>query len=396
MFKLPPELTPSELLHCTALPVCVYELLRASRRFRAEGQWLTAERCAFECIGASDAADRHLGQAAALVHLSDAHREGGALGQALDECRKAHRIFRRQWSQCQRHNEAMTAYALGLLHQMVGSKMKALKWYRVSNDMLERVKESWTANGDLARVDSCARVQRWMEALEWYLTADLTHSEIDLSSRIWLPIILREQRGAVVEQLAVDVSDDELKPHLRAFHVSPLAEKWEFASGPGIEYDAQEIPGDVRRILDAGERDNALVEWQKHLDRTSLEGEKELAQTDLGNFVRDKKGRVYVIRVGPRIIGGQDRSAESRVGYIPALLEPGSSSAAPPASESPDESETDPSGALKAAYSRLLRMVGGDHETAKRLIAYECRQKPRPSRLEAIERAVAHLSRDRH
>jgi hypothetical protein len=337
----------------------------------------------------------------------------GKLGLALADCQKAHRIFQRQPSHYQRHNEAVAVYALGLEHQLLGSKVDALKWYQASGELFERVKEDWITVNALARVDTCTRIQRWMGMLSEYLTAALTYREMDFSTRVWVPIILLEKDGSVVEQLAIEELDHELTADLRPFQVCPLEEGWRISMGPGIEYDAQEIPDDVRWALDAEKEDHALVQWEESFDQANLDEMEEFIESDVGEFVRDAAGRIHVVRPGPVrpvVIGDRDRSDAPRPGHIPALLRPapsppgaappppGPSPSPPPTPSSPPQPTPSPSRPPTISpepYSKLLHMVGGDRGTADRLIEYERERTPDASLPELVNSAIVRLIRDR-
>ncbi len=64
-----------------------------------------------------------------LVCLSEVQRETGRLGPALQSAREAYHILQRQPPMLQRHNEALAAYNLGLLHHLLGNRPEALNWY---------------------------------------------------------------------------------------------------------------------------------------------------------------------------------------------------------------------------------------------------------------------------
>jgi len=128
MITLPLKLTPSESLCCEELPPSIDELLRGSRSLRRAGRLLEAERHALDAMQASQKPGTNVSQAMALIHLADVHRDMGKLGPALADCQKAYRIFQRQPSHYQRHNEAVAVYALGLVHQLLGSEMDAINY----------------------------------------------------------------------------------------------------------------------------------------------------------------------------------------------------------------------------------------------------------------------------
>lgn len=390
MIDLPEELTPSELLCREGVTPFIDKLLEGSRYLCAQGNWLEAERCVLEAVEASQEADARINRGTALVCLGDVCREMRKLGPALAHYREAHRIFQHQPSHRQRHNEAVAAYALGLMHQLLGGDTEALNWYQESSELLEKAKENWVAVNALDQVDACTRAQWWMEALTEYLTAALTREEVDFSTRIWVPIILWEKAGSVVEQLRIDRLDHELTATFKSFRVHPLREEWDISLRPAAQYDAQVIPDQIRSGLNAGEQDHALVEWGERPSQVDLAETERLGESNIGDFVRDDNGRVFVVRSGPVrpiIIGDRDRGDQTRAGYIPALLRPVCSPSVPRAPGRCNDSVE--------LYRELVSMVGGDRQVARSLVEYERNQESNASFSELIDRAIVRLARDR-
>lgn len=393
MIDLPEELTPSELLCCEGVTPFIDKLLEGSRSLCAQGDWLEAERCVLEAVEISQEADARINRGAALVYLGDVCREMRKLGPALAHYREAHRIFQHQPSLRQRHNEAVAAYALGLMHQLLGGDTEALKWYQESSELLEKAKENWVTVNALDHVDGCTRVQRWMEALTEYLTAALTRKDVRFSTRIWIPIILWEKAGSVVEQLRIDRLDRELIATFKSFRLHPLREEWDISLRHAAQYDAQEIPDEIRSGLNAGERDHALVEWGERPNQVDPAETERLVQSEIGDFVRDDDGRVHVLRSGPVrpiVIGDRDWGDETRAGYIPALLRPvcaPSVPSVPRASGRRNDSVE--------LYRELVSRVGGDRQVARSLVEYERNQEPNAGLSELIDRAIVRLARDR-
>lgn len=392
MFSLPRELTPSELLTIAELPSPVDRLLRASRSSRREQRWLQAERCASYALQADQGTTLGVHRATALIHLADVHREMNRLDRGLAECQQAYRSFRRQTSRPQRHNEAVAAYAVGLMHQAIGERERCLRWYHSSSQLFRRVREDWAAVDALAWVDACSRVQRWIDLLVDYVTAALTDAETSFSPRVWVPIIVLEKQGRIVEQLVVEKPHHGVTAALRPFEVYPLAEGWGFQRRPGIAYDAQEIPSGARRALDADAKDNALVQWEENLSPEDIGQTDVLVESDVGTFIRDAAGRLYVVRPGPTIIGGSEREYKPEVGYIPALLKP--TTLEPDVASSAEPSRDASSTNARDGYSRLLSIVGGDGEVARRLVEYERQLTPDARREELIENAIDRIIAD--
>ncbi len=326
MINLPPQLTPSELLCCEELSQSIDELLRGSRSLRREGRLPEAERCVLDAMQASQEPGANVSQAVALIHLADVHRDMGKLGPALADCQKAYRFFQRQPSHYQRHNEAVAAYALGLVHQLLGSEMDALKWYQASGELFERVKDDWTTVNALAQVETCTRVRRWMETLSEYLTAIRTRTDTSLATGIWVPIVLSEgeEPGFAIAELEIDRYRVErrLIVNGKSFRMQPLKGTRRIFLDPGVKYYALEIPDEARGTLGASKGDYALVGRGKEADKEGPGVLETLGGPEFGHFKRGADGKINFIRSDATVIGGEDIDKDFQVGYITALLKP--------------------------------------------------------------------------
>ena len=326
MINLPPKLTPSELLCCAELPPFIDELLQGSRSLREEGRFPEAARYALDAVEASQEAGTHVSRGAALMHLADVHREMNKLGPALADCQQAYRIFQRQSSHYQRHNEAVAAYALGLVHQLLGSEMDALRWYREADQLFERVKEDWAAVNALVQVETCTRVQRWMKTLSAYLTATRSRTDASLGTGIWVPVLLADGDGPgfAIAELEIDKYRvaRRLTVNGESFQVRPLKGSRRIFLAPDVEYHALEIPAEAHQPLGASEGDYALVERGRVADHEGPGVLETLSGPEFGHFERDGEGNINFIRPAAETIGGGDIGEDLRVGYITALLKP--------------------------------------------------------------------------
>jgi len=327
MINLPPQLTPSELLYCDALPPFIDRLLAGSRSLRREGRLLEAEHCALDALEGDPDPGVSVAQALSLIHLADVHRDMGKLGPVLTNCRKAYRIFQRQTSRYQRHNEAVTAYALGLAHQLLGSEMDALRWYQEADQLFERVKDDWTAVNDLAHVDTCDRVRQWMETLSGHLTTARTQPDAGLISRIWVPIIPSDENGGkfAMAKLEIDshIVGRQLTINGTPFRVQPLIKGQQLSLSPGVEYYALRIPNEVHKPLGTHDGDYALIVRRKDADKEGPGILETLSGPEFGNFKRDDDGNIEFFGPdGAKVIGGKDIGDDFQIGYIAALLKP--------------------------------------------------------------------------
>lgn len=325
MISLPPKLTPSQVLYREGLSPFIDDLLSNCRLLRGEGRLLEAERCALDAMEASQEANVRVNAGIALIHLADTHRDMDRLGPALADSEKGYRVFQTQPSYHQRHNEAVAAYALGLVHQMLGSELDALRWYQTSSNLFDRVKEHWASINALANVENCTRLQHWIATLSEYLTDTRTRTNSGFSTLI-IPIILSDQDGGrfAIAEIGIDQYrvERELRINGKPFHTAPLRGKRRIFLQPGSEYYALEIPDDAREPLSAGERDLALIMREKSASREGPGVLETLIGAEFGTFERDETAGTRFVRSDAEVIGGKDIGQDLQVGYVAALLKP--------------------------------------------------------------------------
>jgi len=326
MAKLPSVPAPSELLCCEELLPFIDGLLKSSRSLRREGHLAEAERCALDVIRASQEPGTNISRASALIHLADIHRDMGKLGPALAECQRAHSLFQHQPSRARRHNEAVTAYALGLVHQLLGNEMDALKWYQEACQKFDRAKEDWGTVDDVDRVEICTHIRRWMEALAAHLTAVRTRGDAGLGTCLWIPVMLAEDEGPGFPMAELGIEKYIIGPQLRvngeSFQVQPWIGTARISLEPDGEFCALDIPDQVRESLGANEGDYALVVWKKDAGEVDANTLETLGEAQYGEFKRDIDGNFYFVRPVPRVIGGEGIEGDVQVGWVAALLKP--------------------------------------------------------------------------
>jgi tetratricopeptide (TPR) repeat protein len=325
MSILLPLLTPSELLCYSDPPSFVTELLQRSRARRHEGCLPDAERSAIEALEASLEAGDYISQGAALLCLADVNREMGKLGPALSNCQKAHRIFQRQPSRYQRHNEATAAYALGLVHHLLGNDVDALKWYQIASKQFEKARKEWAAVNALARVGACSHVESWLETLTGYLINVQANLSVNPATRIQVPIVLLDgdtERFAIAE---VEIDQYRMDRRLTIdgveFRLQSVKGNRRIGLEPGAECYALEIPEEARESLEAGEGDYALIVRGNDADKEGPGVLEALSGPEFGNFERDAEGHVNFVSFKAAVMIGSDRIADDfEVGYITAIL----------------------------------------------------------------------------
>jgi hypothetical protein len=168
------ELVPSLLLHLDQVSPDVQALLKRSRTGRKKGEWALAEWCAMDARDACKHRGDHLGVALAQLHLADVYRDVGELGEAMDLCEEAYQTLHGNAAKAQRHNEAVAAYAQGLLHErfLFGDDMQAVRWYREALELFETAKEHWAAEDARSLFKTCERAFRNIDRRKkWILKA---------------------------------------------------------------------------------------------------------------------------------------------------------------------------------------------------------------------------------
>jgi tetratricopeptide (TPR) repeat protein len=401
IINLPRQLTPSELLCCVELSPFINDLLQRSRALRRRSAFKEAESYARDALREGREPGGNIGIGAARMHMADVYREMGRLGPALADSQKAYRIFQNQPSPYQRHNEAMAAYALGLVHQLLGSHMDALSWYEEARLLLERVKEHWETLNAQDRIRDCACIHSWLGTLSGYLTAAWTN--IGTSGGFLCVSILLSNADKcefAIGELEIDqYIIREREAGAGMFGVRPIKGKETISLKPDAACSTKKIiDKEWLEFLGAREEDYALIAWKDPAETEPLDiPEAVIGSEEYGPFVRGDDGEVYFVRPTPKVIGGAEADRNLQEGNVIALLSPAPppSGQAPPSSPGPSTPPPEPSAEAAALYGKLVGMVGGDRAAADRLIELERKLDPDASQTELISRAIAHLARDR-
>ena len=322
MIRVPSRMLPSQFLCLDDLPRFVHELLETSCSLRLQRRVAEAEQHAREALDATRDAGGRLSRAAALIHLSDVHVTEGKLSKAMGEARKAHRLFASQPSRYQRHNEAVAAYAIGVLHQSLGSRADALRWYQRADDLLERVSIDWAAVDDSSNLDRCDRARKWIRALIEALTHTPRSSD-DPIAALWFPVILSEEESDVtLAQLEVEryVVAGTLRVGGKSFRLELPQGQSRLSLHADAEYYALEVPDEALNTLGADEGDYALIVRQRSPAREGPGVLESMSGAEFGRFKRDQWGNVHFVRTDATVIGSKDIGDDLTVGYVAALL----------------------------------------------------------------------------
>jgi hypothetical protein len=142
----------------------VREKLKSYHRLRRENKLEEAEGEVQDAMQFCWQASDHVGMAMVHLHLALFYAEAGEIGQSIKYGEEAYRGFNRQLNLAQRHNEALAAYALGILYELFPSSSgRALYWYQKTLQLLVGVKEYWATGDDEQYFDACRRIREWAE-----------------------------------------------------------------------------------------------------------------------------------------------------------------------------------------------------------------------------------------
>lgn len=327
MILLRGELVPSSLFYTDDLPKPIRDLLNRAHRYREAGDLEAAARHAQQAAEVSASMGLPVGHAASMLHLADVQREAGRIALAIDQARAGYEIVQRQAALAQRHNEAVVAYSLGLLHHLAGSSPEALRWYQAAVRLIDTARDHWATLNAGARVRECERVRQWVESLVECLTRaeaqDGPCSTLIIPARLVgggrhpLPAVELRVKGYLLRQrLLIDG---------RPFQVQRLNGGEDATILTGEEYGVFPIPDSVGARVGAEAGDYVLTQRteQEDLDVRYYVRE-EAAGLEFGEFRRDSRGRVYFesMETGRRVIGGPG-DEPTAVYYCPvALLRP--------------------------------------------------------------------------
>jgi tetratricopeptide (TPR) repeat protein len=324
MIYLLADFVPSRLLHTEGFRDFSCRLLDQALDCREKGEWERAEQTASNARDSSREKRAHAEQAAALIHLADIYRERGRLGPALRHAQEAHEILNRQASLTQRHNEAVAAYNLGLIHHLLGNDGDALNWYQTAQRGFEEARKRWATRKETGWVRTCIVMEEWIRNLSESLTR--VEDRDGLLSTFIIPAQLVEGHNGNLGTAELRVNGYRLGRQLeigdRTFQVRPVKRSGVILQ-PEDDYRIFEIPADVCLQIGAKKGDCVLAERRDKEDPKApycvVEGG---AGPDFGRFRRNSSGAVEFYSVTTkRVIGGVSGS-DFPIYYPVARLEP--------------------------------------------------------------------------
>jgi hypothetical protein len=443
---------PSSQLYQDNISSEVERLLVSCRIFQLKCMWKQSEHCA---LYAKEICHNSMEKALVHIHLEDLYREVWVPKLAVEHGEQAYQILRRQ---PQRFNEAMAAYALGLVHEKptFSDGTKALGWYKKALQGFTVSEEYWGRLDDKRQIERCHSIRTQIEnkirkildrhayQYEWRATFDIWHLD-----NAFAPFIKDTGvRGHIIgdqEAYRISINDTDYDfdrfPEINAedmdyYFALPVDDRWENSEFRAFDYvfvrqpwrmKAQERPG--QESSEKSDQNENLGSTGKERDRESVkvegesvkgQGEQSSPDEELSeeqesragviwepgdgwltfDFKRDKNGNIQFSPRPPHIVGGKDPTSKLK-GYIVAGLREKSSASqsSGPSSTSPPQPLVSPSSGSsydpKELYNELLSMVNGDKEVAQRLVDYEQERAPSADLSELIQRAIDRLIRDR-
>lgn len=303
-------LIPSTLLYYEQIPLEVQRLLRQAVTSLKKGHWRWAEGCAKDAHDICKHTNAYAALAVSHICLADVYREVGELGKAMALCEEAYRIFHSQSPRAQRHNEAIAAYAQGLLHEVLpfGDDMQAVQWYSKALDLFEKAQEHWAACRNDKRFRACQRasghIRRRKKGIMKAHAAGGPGSDA-------LDILATESRQCIGRGQILGDNRVKIDEGIFCLHSGMLPNREDAASS----YCFLLPVGDGMCTFPAAEDgDYAVVRLRWHLDATEPEtvwipgvvwGSEDM--WEIGDFTFDPEGRIYFYPCASkaRVIGGR-------------------------------------------------------------------------------------------
>jgi len=299
------EFVPSTLFCLKPSGVADY-LERTACLCHEMGDLLEAERCAQQVRDESRASQLHVEHTAALILLSDIYRERGNLGTALRYAQEAYDIVKCQAGEDQRHNEAVAAYDLGLIHHLMQDDVRAANWYQTARELFGAAQRYWARHKEKEKMRACTWMEQWLGALCDFLARK--EGFVGFRSILLLSALVIGRRFSLARW---GVDNGQLDPNLAiegdSFYTVPPGG---MGFQPGKEYRIFRVPEQVCNQLGFQEGDCVLGQ------RTGQQGSpgkpyyvvERNVEADFARFRRDPAtGEIsFECLVTGQIIGGWD------------------------------------------------------------------------------------------
>ena len=264
------------------------------------------------------------GCAIVMTYLADIARERGRLGPALNYSKRAEHLFAQYPQSRCKHNHAVALYALGLVHQLLGSDQEAWDYYDGALEDFDDAQTKWTSISIEDDVkDRCREAIRKIEQLMCYVRRARAlggSSAVQLLTLVGCWPLDNHAIGA--DHLVVEAAIERATPNLhlrvsnRDYQLRSLNNNRapELMFRPDDEYFVLEVPEELGNIMpEFQDAEFALIN-QSGRDRTGKFGAtvEQDSQVLWGRFVRDAGETKFEVAYenaplpAPRFIGEDD------------------------------------------------------------------------------------------
>jgi hypothetical protein len=321
---------PSAWVHYEQVSPVVEKLLKESSALRRKFEWIQAARCALDAQEFCQETGAHVGLAVAQIHMVDFYCEVGELGQAIAVCEAAYQTLHSQPGRVHRHNEAVAAYALGLLHQLrlFGGHIQALHWYQEALQLFKTAQEYWAMCNAKSQIQVCRRAGRQIAKYRDDMITD-SHAAQQPSRgafTIWqldsakTPFTRAKNiRGYIIGDDRVTIGGTDYRLQSGKLPESD-ADQMHYHFALPVREDRWAVPE-----TQTGDYVFVRQQWQVNKEKIGVMWEPGKGWT-AGGFKREEDGQFRFYPLPPKVIEGARSTSNDPggkvKGYITALLKP--------------------------------------------------------------------------
>jgi tetratricopeptide (TPR) repeat protein len=299
----------------------ISERIETFYQFRQGNQWEKAEGQVKATLRFCKEADDRVGIALARLHLAIFYAEVGEIDQAVKHCEGAYQEFQRQPFLIQRHNEALAAYALGLLHELyLLNSGRALYWYKEASRLLEMARKYWASINDEVHINDYHQIRKQIlkrreKAIEYNDLFQYPRFDVWQASSGGTPFARRK----APQGYGYIIGDERVLIGGTLYRAKPSIDIEE-----GNYHFALPVWEREWQLSKSQRGDYVLVrqQWQMDKEKKGVLWEAERGWVAV-NFTRGSDGKVKFDNPAREIIGGDP--AGKLKGYIVTLLKPSSS-----------------------------------------------------------------------
>ncbi len=358
-----PKFNPSSILLDEQIPLVIKTMLKHSYNFRQNHEWKQAESYALNAQDACKHIDSLTTLAVVQLYLLDFYCQVGELGKAMSLCKKAYNTFHNQPATIHRHNEAVAAYAQGILYTLwpFTNNLQALHWYKTSFKLFKEAQKFWATHKDQPHFDLCEDALNHIDqqVRDIHASEQMTPGVLDVlqADSIETPYDCDNQ-GYVLDDRSVEIDKTNYQ-----LHSGTLSSD----DDDNARYCfALPVQGKLKGFPAAQDDDYVIVRLHWWLDQDQS---RELANAwlsgvvwspdtgwDVGDFTETPSGRTwfYPSATKAQIIGDEKKEAKAKdptgaiKGYIIGLLKPDTTPSSEPSATAstppPPETSTHPPG----------------------------------------------------